>query len=159
MIIKVKPSDLISRFIWDNYDNFCLDGKTTAEINKIIEDDAEFEISEEDAFVIGLTNVIYTNEVIYKFKQFLRYVLENKHFEQDNRKYINRQLLINCIYTFKNKIPKTYVSRSNQFNDELAQLPSLYTKFVDNINNLTAIQVQDCACVKYGQVKKVINKL
>ncbi len=159
MTIKIQPSDLISRFIWDTYEYHILDGKTNAEKNKIIEEDKEFEISEEDAFVIGLTNVIYTNEVIYKFKQFLRSILENKHFEQDNRKYINRQLLINCIYTFKNKIPKTYVSRSNQFNNELQQLPALYTKFTDAVSALTAITVQDCPCVKYGQVKKVINKL
>jgi hypothetical protein len=159
MTIRVRPSDLISRFIWDNYDYFCLDGKSNAEKNKIIENDEEFEISEEDAFVIGLTNVIYTNEVIRKYQQFLRSILENKHFEQDNRKYINRQLLINSIYTFKNKIPKTYTSTSNKFNDELAQLPALYTKFTEGVNNLTTITVQDCPCVKYGQVKKVINKL
>ena len=159
MTIKIRPSDLISRFIWDTYDYYILDGKSNAEKNKIIEEDKEFDISEEDAFVIGLTNVIFTNEVIYKFKQFLRSILENKHFEQDNRKYINRQLLINCIYTFKNKIPKTYVSRSNQFNNEIQQLPGLYTKFTDAVSALTAITVQDCPCVKYGQVKKVINKL
>lgn len=159
MTIKIRPSDLISRFIWDSFDSFVLDGKSNAEKNKIIEEDQEFEITEEQAFVIGLTNVIYTNEVIYKYKQFLRSILENKHFEQDNRKYINRQLLINCIYTFKNKIPKTYVSKSNQFNTELQQLPGLYTKFTEAINALTTITVQDCPCVKYGQVKKVINKL
>lgn len=159
MIIKVRPSDLISRFIWDTYEYYILDGKSNAEKMKIIEEDQEFDISEEDAFVIGLTNVIYTNEVIYKFKQFLRSILENKHFEQDNRKYINRQLLVNCIYSFKNKIPKTYVSKSNQFNTELNQLPEMYTKFVDAVNALTSITVQDCPCVKYGQVKKVINKL
>jgi len=159
MTIKVRPSDLISRFIWDTYEYYILDGKSNAEKMKIIEEDHEFEISEEDSFVIGLTNVIYTNEVIYKFKQFLRSILENKHFEQDNRKYINRQLLVNCIYTFKNKIPKTYISKSNQFNSELQQLPAMYIKFVDAVNALTTITVQDCPCVKYGQVKKVINKL
>ena len=66
---------------------------------------------------------------------------------------------MNCIHTFKNKIPKNYVSKSNQFNTELQQLPQLYTKFVEAVNALTAITVQDCPCVKYGQVKKVINKL
>lgn len=159
MVIKVKPSDLISRFIWDKYEQFCLDGKSNTDKNKIIEDDFEFEISENDAFVIGLTNVIYTNEVIHKFRQHLRYVLENKSFEQDNRKYINRQLIINGIAEFKNKIPKTFTSKSNQFNTELSQLPEIYTKFAEAINNLTTITVQECICVKYGQVKKVINKI
>ena len=62
MQIIVKPSDLIKRFIWDKYKHFCLDDKNTAEINVIIDEDLDFEINEEDAFVIGLTNVIYTEK-------------------------------------------------------------------------------------------------
>jgi len=159
MKITVTPSDLIKRFIWDKYEDFCLDGKNNAEINKIIEDNIEFEITEEDAFVIGLTNVIYTTEVIYKFKQFLREILDNKNFEQDNRLYINRQILLDSTHDFKKKIPKKWESDDIAFNNELLQLPQVYETFEKNINNLTTINVQEWPCVKYAQVKKIINKL
>lgn len=168
MRITITPSDLIKRFIWDKYENFCLDGKNAAEINKIIEEDKEFEISEEDAFVIGLTNVIYTPEVIYKFKQYLREILENKKFEQDKRIYINRQLLLDSIAGFKNKIPKRWTCKivvggkivdDHDFNAQLGQLPALYEAFIKNVNTLVTINVQEWPCVKYAQVKKLINKI
>ena len=129
MKITVTPTDLIKRFVWDKYEYFCLDGKNTAEVNKIIDENVEFEISEEDAFVIGLTNVIFTSEVIYKFKQFLREILDNKNFEQDHRLYINRQILLDCIHDFKTKIPKRWVGDDMEFNNELAQLPAIYELF------------------------------
>ena len=138
---------------------YVLDGKNTADINKIIKDDEEFEISEDDAFVIGLTNVVYTTEVIYKFKQFLREILDNKNFEQDNRLYINKQFLLNSIQDFKNKIPKGWISDDNRLNEELTQLPDVYTAFEKGVNALITINVQEWPCVKYAQVKKIINKL
>jgi hypothetical protein len=159
MKILITPSDLIKRFVWDKYQDYILDGKNTADINKIIKDDEEFEISEDDAFVIGLTNVVYTTEVIYKFKQFLREILDNKNFEQDNRLYINRQFLLDSIHDFKSKIPKSWVSDDSKFNDELAQLPTVYVAFEKGVNTLVTINVQEWPCVKYAQVKKIINKL
>lgn len=159
MKIIITPTDLIKRFVWDKYEYFCLDGKNTADINKIIDENKEFEISEEDAFVIGLTNVIYTTEVIYKFKQFLREILDNKNFEQDKRLYINRQILLDCVHDFKNKIPKKWSSDDVVFNNELNQLPDVYVAFDKGVNGLTTINVQEWPCVKYAQVKKIINKL
>ena len=159
MKILITPSDLIKRFVWDQYVEYVLDGKNTADINKIIKDDEEFEISEDDAFVIGLTNVVYTTEVIYKFKQFLREILDNKYFEQDNRLYINKQFLLNSIQDFKNKIPKGWISDDNRLNEELTQLPDVYTAFEKGVNALITINVQEWPCVKYAQVKKIINKL
>lgn len=159
MKINVTPSDLIKRFVWDKYEYFCLDGKNNAEINQIIEDDDEFEISEDDAFVIGLTNVIYTNEVIYKFKQFLKEILDNKSFTHEGRLYINRQILLDCIHDFKNKLPKKWSSDDAHFNKELELLPDIYIVYTDKVNGLITINVQDWPCVKHAQVKKIINKI
>ena len=159
MKILITPNDLIKRFIWDKYEYFCLDGKNTAEINKLIEENLEFEINEDDAFVVGLTNVVYTTEVIYKFKQFLREILDNKNFEQDKRLYINRQILLDCVYDFKNKIPKKWTSDDAVFNNGLSLLPDVYVAFEKGVNGLTTLNVQEWPCVKYAQVKKIINKL
>jgi len=168
MTITIKPSDMIKTFIWDKYQHFCLDDKPNAEIAAIIAADEEFIINERDAFVIGLTNVLYTPEVLYKFKQFLLETLSNKNFdveEIDNsgkpkvRSYINRQILIHSCNTFKNKIPKTWIPDDIVFEMELKALPDVYTTFIDGINNLISKEIQDWPCVKCAQVKKIINKL
>ena len=159
MKIFIKPSDLITRFLWDKYVYFCVDGKNSADIAAVIQADAEFEISERDAFAINLTNVIYTPEVVYKFKQYLKEILENKCFEQDNRRYINKDILIDSIADFKSKIPKNWKSDDPEFNHNMAKLDPLYENFQKLISVLATINVQECMCVKYGSVKKVINKL
>jgi hypothetical protein len=159
MKIIVKPSDLISRFLWDKFEYFCLDNKSNAEIAQIIQEDQEFEISENDAFVIGLTNVIYTSEAVYKFKQYLKEILENKSFEQDKKLYINKDILVDSISDFKRKIPKNWQSQDPEFNNALASIPGLWETFIKTLAVLPTITVQECACVKYGSVKKIINKL
>jgi len=159
MKIVVKPSDLIKRFIWDKYEDYCIDDKKQAEINEIISEDAEFEISEEDAFVIGLTNVLYTDDVIHKFRQFLLDMLNNKSHEFESRSYINKALFIHSIDTFKNKIPKNWMSNDVNFKYNLNRLTDMYEPFIESIENLLITNIQEFPCVKCGQVKKLINKL
>lgn len=167
MEIKLKPSDLIERFIWDKYEYYCLESKSSTEIAEIIELNEEFIISELDAFVIGLINVIYTDEIIYKFKQFLLELLANKSFDYEDptdqelkkKLFINQQILIHSINTFKNKIPKNWKSKDVVFNNQYELLPEKYIQFVESVKELQSITIQDWPCVKCAQVKKIINKL
>lgn len=159
MKILVKPSDLISMFIWDKYKHFCLEDKTPTEISELIKKNEEFEIDEKDAFVIGLTNVIYTNEIVYKFKQFLKETLENKSFDIDNKHFINKELLIDAIGEFGRKLPKEWKSEDPAFNKGLKELPKAIQQFDTNLNKLPTVSVQDWPCVNYISVKKIINKL
>ncbi len=168
MEIKITPKDLVERFIWDKYVYYVLDVnatkenksfKTETEKLELLELNEEFIISEQDAFVIGLTNVIYTPNVIYKFKQYLLDVLNNRNFEVDHRLHINRQLLLDNVAAFKHKIPTNFTSSDIEFNIELNKLDLIYIEFVENVNNLITVNVQEWPCVKCGQVKKLINKI
>lgn len=164
MEIKLRVSDLIERMLWDNYKKFCLYDKEKEEIEKIIGDNEEFIINEKDAFVIGLLNVIYTEEVIYKYKQFLREIIENKSFrweytEGKERLYITRRILLNNAIRFKNKIPKGYKSDRITFNKQTAMLKAAHKFFIDEIKKLEHTIIQDWPCVKHGQVKKIINRI
>lgn len=159
---------MIKTFIWDKYQHFCLDDKTPTQINEIVKNDKEFIITEKDAFVIGLTNVLYTSEVLYKFKQYLLELLINKSFdfaEEDNnnkiisRPYINQQILIQSINSFKSKIPKNWASDDIKFKKELESLPLIYETFIENVKKLVSKEIQEWPCVKCAQVKKIINKL
>lgn len=165
MEIKIKPSDLIHRFIWDKYEYFCLEEQNSVEIADIIKKNEEFIINENDAFVIGLINVIYTPEIIYKFKQFLLELLANKSFEFDDetdgkkKLFINQQIFTYSINSFKNKIPKNWESLDIEFNNQYHELPSKYEFFLNSLDKLQSIEIQDWPCVKCAQVKKIINKL
>lgn len=160
MRILVKPSDLIKRFIWDKYEYFCLQGVNNEKIKELIEKDEEFELAEKDAFVIGFLCVIYTDQVIYKFKQFLLENLNNKNFEyEDGRLWTNRQILTEAVQTFKNKIPTDWVSDDLEFNYQLKQLEDIYESFNTGLEGLDCLIIQEWPCVKCGQVKKLINKI
>ena len=159
MKIIIKPSDLIERFIWDKYLYFCLNTKNRQEILEIVEKNEEFEISEEHAFVIGLTCVIYTSNVVHKFKQYIKEIIEHKSFEFENRLHLNKQILIDSAKAFKNKIPKNWSSVDGGFNIELQKMSDLYDLFIVNVNNLLTTSIQEWPCVRSGQVKKIINKI
>lgn len=176
MKLIIKPSDLIKRFIWDKYQHFCLKGKTYKEIDSIILEDKEFQISEEDAFVIGLTNVLYTDHVVYKFKQHLKEILENKSFDNkeeienddddDDEIYhavklmVSKQLMIDSANDFLNKIPKVWdiTKESNIFQNEINQITDLTKIFIEKINKLPVTIIQNWPSIKYVSAKKTINK-
>ena len=176
MKLIIKPSDLIKRFIWDKYHHFCLKGVTYKEIDNLINENKEFEITEEDAFVIGLTNVIYTDNVVYKFKQYLKEILENKSFDNkeeiesddDNdeeiytpsKLMVSKQLMIDSANDFINKIPKSWnvSNESILFQNELIQVQDLTKVFIEKINSLPITMIQNWPSIKYISSKKVINK-
>lgn len=185
MKIIIKPSDLIKRFIWDSYEYFCLNTVNKAEVDKIIKEDKEFEISENDAFVIGLTSVIYTDLIVYKFKLYLKEVLENKSFDyaqkaepdpQENEEgltdeneevytspklMINKDIMIANAKSFLNKIPKSWNTGNESilFIDELNRIPDLTKEFIEKLQKLQTSNINDWQCVKYVSVKKLINKI
>lgn len=167
MEIKLRVSDLIERLLWDNYKTFCLADLKTEEIDKIIEADEEFIITEKDAFVIGLLNVIYTQEVVYKYKQYLREIIDNKSFLFEDvepnktikRKYITRKILTTNAKAFLKKIPKNYESNNIVFNKQIKMLNDVNEFFINEVKLLEYQIIHDWPCVKYGQVKKIINRI
>lgn len=162
MKILVKPSDLIRRLVWDKYAYFVLHKVPKSTIKTLIERDEVIELNEEDAFVIGLLNTIYTPELIYKFKQYLREILDNKSFKnkaENDRLYITKQILINHASKFLSKFPEDWRDSNQQFNNELERLENLCIQFIEDVDLLETTIIQTWPCVKYAQVKKIINKI
>lgn len=164
MTIKLKPSDLVKLFLWDSYKHFCLDTKTKSEIKEILAKDEEFIISDKDAFVINLTNVLYTPNVDYKFNQFILSILINKSFDRvdddgKTRKYINKQFLTLAPEEFKNKIPQNWSCDDKKFMNKLNKMDEINAKFLELLDNLATVKVQKWPCVKISQVKKIVKKL
>lgn len=159
MTITIRPSDLIERFVWDKYVHFCLHGVPKATVAEMVQADEEFIMKEEDAFVIGLTGVIYTNDIAYKFKQHVKELIENKSFEFEKRLHMNKQLLLDNVRAFLRKVPANYQSSDPAFNIGISGLDTLHELFRINVENLQTVTVQDWQCVRSGQVKKIINRI
>lgn len=169
MKIIVKPSDLISRLVWDLYEYHILQDLSKSEISEIIEKDEEFELNEHDAFIIGLLNTVFTDELIYKYTQFLRQILALKSFKNDepdkdgnikSRSYITKQMLLTYSDKFLKKIPTDFkLNGEPKFNIELKQLNEIHELFKDSVEELDVFVVKKWDCIKSGQVKKIINKI
>lgn len=125
MIIKIKPSDIVKRCLWDNYKSYILTSKDDP--RKMLEEDKEFEISERDALVIGLLAIIETNNLIHKFNVFMLDVLSNKSIKKDEL-LVRVNVIDSAIKDFMNNFP-TYWVPEKHWRVELDAL----VKYVKNI--------------------------
>jgi NAD(P)H-hydrate epimerase len=89
MIIKIHPEDIIKRCLWDHYVYYILGG-SDKEAEKILKENAEIEVSEKDALVIGLLKVIETDNLIHKFNGYVMELLTNKSLKEKEQKWVTR---------------------------------------------------------------------
>jgi hypothetical protein len=108
MVIKIKPSDIIKRCLWNEYKRFCLSGKNENYINEFIIQDDEFELTENDAYVIGLLKVVETDNLVHRFKIYIEDLLKTRSNLFDNKLFINKNVILNEVKDFKNRFPKSY---------------------------------------------------
>ncbi len=59
MKILIYPEDIVKRCLWDTFTYYIVGSEKEAE--KILKENAEFELSERDAIVIGLLKVMETD--------------------------------------------------------------------------------------------------
>ena len=92
MKILIKPSDIIERTLWDTYEKYCLLTKTNIskdDITKIIDENIEFEIQEEDAFVIGLLKCLETPDLSHRLNQHINELISTRSVEIEKKKTKN----------------------------------------------------------------------
>lgn len=132
MKILIKPSEIIERCVWDRYYKYCLNRKSEGkkhDIKKIIEEDIEFEISEEDALLSHILKCVETDDLIHRCNQYIKESIQLKSVEREKKtntidiednadsedgststkkKYfymIKKKNYIDLINTFKDKFP------------------------------------------------------
>lgn len=84
MKILITPHDIIERALWYKYQNLILDGTPQDEIDTIISENKEFEISEKDALVINLIKCIDTNNLKHRLNQHILHLFAVRSTEVDN---------------------------------------------------------------------------
>jgi len=149
MIITITPEDLIKRCLWDKYYKFCLQKETSDYVEKIVEENKPFAISEDDAYVIGLLKVVETENIIHRFKQDINDVIQVKSTIQkvDNERkvLINKSSILNECVNYKNNFPEFY----NTDSDFILKISEL----IDFINN----KVREIEDIKTIEIYKVTN--
>ena len=127
MIIKIYPEDIIKRCLWDHYVYYILGG-SDKEAEKILKENAEMEVSEKDALVIGLLKVIETDNLIHKFNGYVMELLTNKSLKEKELLLVRKKALDAAVDKFVDKFPD-YWEPSTSYRNGLTDL----VEYVENI--------------------------
>jgi len=163
MKILIKPSDIVKRSLWRKYVDYAAKETSEEELAKILQDDEEFEINEEDALVIDLIKVLETPELSYKLNRLIQDFLNQRSIKnnEDDKYYVNKRGLLKLINTFEKNFPDYYDIDDASFKAGIKTLKKYSGKFKDKIEslNVTIIKIHDISmeCVPINSVKKMIN--
>jgi hypothetical protein len=111
MQIKIFPEDIVKRCCWDSYVYYVVGSEKEAE--QILKENKEIEISERDALVIGLLKVIETDNLIFKFNNYIVELLTNKSIKEKELLLVRKKTFDLAIDKFLDKFPDYWEPRAN----------------------------------------------
>ena len=114
MKILIYPEDIVKRCLWDSYTYYILGSEKEAE--KMLKENAEFEISERDAIVIGLLKVMETDNLIHRFNDYLTHFLSVRSIKDKENFLIKKKSLETTIDKFLDKFPDYWTPPINYSN-------------------------------------------
>lgn len=133
MTIKIFPSDIIERCVWDSYEYYVLD--KSIDVQKHIEENEEFEISEKDALVIGILKCVETDNLVHRFNQYLEHYMNNRSYKVSDIFKVRKRGLMIHITDFNKKFPKYWKPNAlyqKGLTDVLTYAESIY-KTIDEL--------------------------
>jgi hypothetical protein len=158
MQILIQPSDIVKRGLWDTYVYYVVGSEKEAE--KILIEDKSFELSERDAYVIGLLKVIETDNLIHRFNDSMIHFLNVKSVKINDEILIKKKNCREYVDKFLNKFPDYWTPSTNYANG-LTELYEYTDIFKDRIETLEVIKAT-LLNVNYdfylsAAVKKLLN--
>jgi len=108
MKITLCAEDIIKRCLWDSYVYYILGG-SDKEAELILKENREIEISEKDAIVIGLLKVMETDNLIFKFNNFIMELLTNKSSKVNDYLLIRKKTFDSAVEKFLDKFPDYWI--------------------------------------------------
>jgi len=163
MKILIKPSDIVKRSLWRKYVDYAAINATEDELKKLLKEDEEFEINEEDALVIDLLKVLETPELSYKLNKIITDFLNQRSIKNnlDDKYYVNKKGLLKLIVTFTKNFPDYYDCDDENFAKGIVTLKKYSGKFIDKINSIDSITIKihdiSMECVPINSIKKMKN--
>lgn len=103
MTIKIYPEDIVKRCLWDNYVHYVVGSEKEAE--KILRENKEMEVSERDAFIMGLLKIMETDNLIHKFNSYVIELLTNKSHKEKDYLLVKKKVFDFAVDKFLDKFP------------------------------------------------------
>ena len=103
MTIRIYPEDIVRMCLWDHYVYYIIGSEKEAE--KLLKENAEMELSERDALVIGLLKVIETDNLIHKFNTYVMEFLTNKSIKEKEYLLVRKRTFDLSLEKFVDKFP------------------------------------------------------
>ena len=141
MIIKIHPEDIIKRCLWDHYVYYILGG-SDKEAEKILKENAEIEVSEKDALVIGLLKVIETDNLIHKFNGYVMELLTNKSLKEKELLLVRKKAFDAAVDKFVDKFPD-YWEPSTSYRNGLTDLVIYVENIKKDVEKLEVHKIVD----------------
>ena len=108
MTINIYPEDIVRRCLWDTYVYYVIGG-SEKEAERILKENKEIAMSEQDALVIGLLKVIETDNLIFKFNTYVAELLSNRSSKVNEYLLIRKKTFDSAIEKFVDKFPDYWV--------------------------------------------------
>ena len=164
MKILITPHDIIERALWHKYQYLILDGKTQDEIDTVVKENIEFEITERDALVINLVKCIETDNLKHRLNQHLIHTLSVKSTEIANGAKqtlcIRKNAINDELVTFLKNFPNSWDPKLNYLNGhkELKEyIEGLHEKLEKLAIIIGIINKNEIDYVQVTHVKKMLN--
>jgi hypothetical protein len=141
MTINIYPEDIVKRCLWDTYVYYILGG-SDKEAEKVLRENSEVTISEQDALVIGLLKVIETDNLIFKFNNYIIEILTNKSSKVNEYLLIRKKTFDTAVDKFLDKFPDYWVP-SASYAKSLRELVEYVDNFKLEIEKLEIHKVVD----------------
>ena len=108
MTINIYPEDIVRRCLWDTYVYYVIGG-SEKEAERVLKENKEIAMSEQDALVIGLLKVIETDNLIFKFNTYVAELLSNRSSKVNEYLLIRKKTFDSAIEKFVDKFPDYWV--------------------------------------------------
>ena len=162
MKILISPSDIIKRGLWSEYAYYVVGSDKEAE--KILKEDKEFELSERDAIIIGLLKAMETDNLVFRFIDYLTYNFNVKSIkDKDKDNYlIKKKTIETLIEKFKDKFPE-YWTPDIKYKNALTDMHKCIDEFEIaltkiNIVKITILNISH-ECYSINSLKKILTPI
>lgn len=158
MKIIIKPQDIIERALWDDYKYYVLD--KGVDIQKFIDENVEFEISETDALVIGLLKCIETDNLVHRCNQYIEHLVSVRCTKFNGSYYLKKKILVGKLKKYGDKFPDEWKPRP-QYKKALVDVKNYIEELLDGVEELSFIENTDNfgthELIRTNHIKKILN--
>ena len=155
MIITVLIDDIIKRALWSDYKRFVLKNKSEDEIKNIVKENKPVALSENDAYAIGLLKIIETDNLIHRFSNHMKEIINIKSTIFDKNIYISVKIIENELELFKKRFPE-YWDSDTIYNNAIIDLNNHIDKLMSILNTFEVFEfkIKDKK-IRYYQFKDI----